>query len=141
MKKLFKRLITGALAFAMLYTAIPVNVHAEVLATVGETAANAIGNSIGGEQIADNEKAYFEANVNPAYSGFKEFSLANYINVKITLADGSKLPAGYKTIDMLWLYQQQDTSHDAFIATYITALISMTSIRKARILSPERTQT
>ena len=32
------------------YTAMPIDTHAAVLAMVGETAANAIGNSIGGEQ-------------------------------------------------------------------------------------------
>lgn len=121
MKKFLKRLITGVLAAAIAYTAVPIDVHAAVLDAAGEAVQSAVGNSIGGEQIADNEKAYFEANVNPAYTGFKEFSLANVLTVKTTLADGSKLPAGYKTIDLLWQYQLQDISHDAFIATYMNS--------------------
>ena len=121
MKKFLKRLITGVLAAAIAYTAVPIDAHAAVLDAAGEAVQSAVGNSIGGEQIADNEKAYFKANVNPAYTGFKEFPLANVLTVKTTLADGSKLPAGYKTIDLLWQYQLQDISHDAFIATYMNS--------------------
>ena len=61
MKKLFKRLITGALAFAIAYTAVPVNVHAEVLAAAGEAVQSAVGNSIGVGADEAGSKSFLEA--------------------------------------------------------------------------------
>ena len=69
MKKFLKRLITGVLAAALAYTAVPIDAHAAVLDAAGEAVQSAVGNSIGGEQIADKERDYFRENADPRYMG------------------------------------------------------------------------
>ena len=61
MKKFLKRLITGVLAAAIAYTAVPIDAHAAVLDAAGEAVQSAVGNSIGVGADEAGSKSFLEA--------------------------------------------------------------------------------